>query len=152
MILRVDGVASLVHMTPVRLELLRQAVKKRVKNALPTENPPGLSEMEGILQNAKIRQDWNTANWKESPPHGWAWREEIPARRKTEKPRSEIVALVYKIQSHPGTHEIFLDSEIVAHSRGALALIRNMTKRHDALMAWNKKQHEKSPKKQTRKA
>ena len=139
-ILRVDGVGNLVHITHERLELLRQAVKKNVKKSLNSDNPSELSEMELIQQNAKIRSDWNTLNWKLNPPHGWAWREEIPAKRKSEKPKNEIVALVYEIKSDTSHPEIFLESDILVYPRGALALIENMTKRHAALMAWNKRQ------------
>lgn len=139
-ILRVDGVGNLVHITHERLELLRQAVKKNVKKSLNSDNPSELSEMELIQQNAKIRSDWNTMKWKSNPPHGWAWREEIPAKRKSEKPKNEIVALVYEIKSDTSHPEIFLESDILVYPRGALALIENMTKRHATLMAWNKRQ------------
>ena len=139
-ILRVDGVGNLVHITHERLELLRQAVKKNVKKSLNSDNPSELSEMELIQQNAKIRSDWNTLNWKLNPPHGWAWREEIPSKGKSEKPKNEIVALVYEIKSDTSHPEIFLESDILVYPRGALALIENMTKRHAALMAWNKRQ------------
>ena len=146
-ILRVDGVGNLVHITHERLELLRQAVKKKVKKSLNSDNPSELSEMELIQQNAKIRSDWNTLNWKLNPPHGWAWREEIPAKRKSEKPKNEIVALVYEIKGDTPHPEIFLESDILVYPRGALALIENMTKRHAALMAWNKRQGQKVKKK-----
>ena len=135
---RVDGTARLVRITPELLEQLRESVRKKVrKNLLPIPSTQ-LSEVEIIRQSAKIREDWSSAKWKADPPHGWAWKEEVIGKRKKDKPKKEIVALVYETRSNPGDQEIFLDTEILAHPQGALALIKNMNKRHAALMTWKK--------------
>ncbi len=136
---RVDGVADLVHITPDRLEELTQAVGKKVKRLLASSAMVEISDVDVNEQSAKIRHDWNSENWKEGAPHGWAWREQVRWHKKQGKREKEVIALVYEVADGEGIHEIFLDREILAHPRGAIALIENMRKRHTSLMKWDKK-------------
>lgn len=132
---RVDGTAQLQHITSGQLQKLRKNVKKKVKKSLDPAPIKELSEIEINTQNAKIREDWNGQEWiNGNRPFGWAWREKVRWAQKKRGTEKEIIALVYKMKGGWYPPEIFLDSEILAHPRGALALIKAIQKKHAVLM------------------
>ncbi len=134
---RVDGAGRLVHITSEILESLKQDVKKKVIKNLIRSADLEHSEEDKHRQDRRIRKDWDTKKWKENAPHGWAWRQKRQWKWKNGKTKKEVIALVYQTleQKDP---DMFLDREIIDHPRGALVLIENMKKRHDALMVWDK--------------
>lgn len=135
----IDGPARLVHITPTILQSLKEKSKKKWTRHHNTLPEIVLSETEVAIQAQKIRNDWDSAQWKIHAPHGWVWKEEGNKewRWKKEKTSKQVVAVMYETKDSPGVHEIYLDKAILTHPQGALILIENIIKRHKALMRWD---------------
>ena len=74
---RVDGPATLIQITPARLESLMKDVKKKATLLITLPVGNDFPEVEINKQDVKIRKDWDSEKWKENAPRGWAWRQKI---------------------------------------------------------------------------